>query len=59
MRIYSEVRISHKTEEEKAEFKLKATQQAYKLGLPVAEYIRLIIELDIATNLIERLKDIK
>lgn len=55
-RIYSEIRISHKSDEEKTEFKDKATQQALKLGLNVAEYIRLIIELDSATGLIEKLK---
>ena len=42
------------------EMKLKAEDQAAKLGLNLSEYIRLIIELDSATNLIERLKgDIK
>ena len=55
-RIYSEVRIAHKSEEDKAEFKDKATQQASKLGLTLADYIRLIVELDCATGLIKQLK---
>lgn len=36
--------------------KAKGEQQAAKLGLNLAEYIRLIIELDAATNIIGRLK---
>ena len=55
-RIYTEIRISHKTEEEKAILKIKASQQATKLGLTVSEYIKMIIELDAATGLIVRLK---
>jgi len=55
-RIYTEIRISHKTEEEKANLKIKANDQAAKLGLNVSEYIRMIIELDAATGLIVRLK---
>ena len=55
-RIYTEIRISHKTEEEKTNLKIKANQQATKLGLNISEYIKLIIELDAATNLIVRLK---
>ena len=38
------------------EMKQKAEQQAEKLGLNLSEYIRLIIELDTATNIIARLK---
>ena len=38
------------------EMKLKAEIQASKLGLNLSEYIRLIIELDSATGLIQRLK---
>ena len=56
LRIYSEIRISHKTEEEKKQFKEKSNKQASKLGLNLSEYIRLIIELDTATNIIARLK---
>ena len=55
-RIYTEIRISHKTEEEKTNLKIKASQQASKLGLNVSEYIKMIIELDAATGLIARLK---
>lgn len=36
--------------------KAKAEQQASKLGLNISEYVRLIINLDTATNIIERLK---
>jgi len=43
------VRMSYET-------KTKGEQQASKLGLNLAEYIRLIIELDAATNIIEKLK---
>ena len=39
--------------------KLKGEQQAAKLGLNLSEYIRLIIELDSATSLIDRLKSNK
>ena len=39
------------------EMKLKGAEQAAKLGLNLAEYIRLIIELDSATSLIQRLKE--
>ncbi|MBU3111982.1 hypothetical protein [Clostridium lacusfryxellense] len=56
-RIYSEIRVHHKTDEEKTNFKEMATKQASKLGLTVADYIRLIIELDSATGLIEQLKN--
>jgi len=38
------------------EMKLKGTEQAAKLGLNLAEYIRLIIKLDAATGLINKLK---
>jgi len=56
MRIYTEIRISHKTEEEKLIFKNQATQQASILGLTLSDYIRTIIELDSATGLIKKLK---
>jgi len=39
------------------ETKDKGNKQASKLGLNLSEYIRLIIELDSATSLIERLKE--
>ena len=39
------------------EMKLKGIKQASKLGLNLSEYIRLIIKLDSATSLIERLKE--
>lgn len=55
-RIYTEIRLSHKSDDERIEFKDKATLQASKLGLNVAEYIRMIIELDAATGLIQKLK---
>jgi len=38
------------------EMKEKGEDQAFKLGLNLSEYIRLIIELDSATALIQRLK---
>jgi len=38
------------------ETKEKGNKQASKLGLNLSEYIRLIIELDSATKLIEKLK---
>jgi len=38
------------------EMKLQGEQQASKLGLNLAEYIRLIIQLDSATGLINKLK---
>ena len=38
------------------EMKLEGENQAYKLGLNLSEYIRLIIELDSATGLIKKLK---
>lgn len=41
------------------EMKEKAENQALKLGLNLSEYIRLIIELDSATGLIEQLKNNK
>lgn len=37
------------------ETKQKGNEQASKLGLNLSEYIRLIIELDAATGLIEKL----
>jgi predicted DNA-binding protein len=43
------IRMSNETKE-------KGNMQASKLGLNLSEYIRLIIELDSATNLIEKLK---
>lgn len=55
-RIYTEIRISHKTEEEKANFKIKGSIQAAKLGVSFSEYIKMIVELDAATGLIVRLK---
>ena len=42
-----------------ADMKEKGEKQASKLGLNLAEYVRLIIELDCATSLIERLKENK
>jgi len=38
------------------ETKLRGEQQASKLGLNLSEYIRLIVELDWATGLIDKLK---
>lgn len=38
------------------ETKLKGEQQASKLGLNLSEYIRLIIELDASTGLIQVLR---
>ena len=40
-----------------AEDKEKAEQQARQLGLNVSEYIRLIINLDASTNIINKLKE--
>jgi antitoxin component of RelBE/YafQ-DinJ toxin-antitoxin module len=45
--------IRNLTEEEKQ----KAQEQAKKLGLDISGYIRLIINLDAATGLIEKLKE--
>jgi hypothetical protein len=57
-RIYTEIRIAHKTEDEKALFELSLTAQVLKLGLTTwADYIRLIKELDAATGIISALKD--
>ena len=44
------IRMSKETKE-------KGNNQASKLGLNLSEYIRLIIELDSATSLIQRLKE--
>lgn len=41
------------------ETKEKGTIQASKLGLKFSEYIRLIIELDSATGLLDKLKEVK
>jgi antitoxin component of RelBE/YafQ-DinJ toxin-antitoxin module len=38
------------------EARQKAEEQAAKLGLNISEYIRLIIALDAATDMIKRLK---
>lgn len=38
------------------ETKTKAEQQASKLGLNISGYVRLIINLDVATNIIEQLR---
>ena len=38
------------------EVEAKGNKQAEKLGLNLSEYIKLIIELDTATNIIARLK---
>jgi len=46
------IRMSEETKE-------KGNIQAFKLGLNLSEYIRLIIELDSATGLIEKLKQNK
>lgn len=48
-----ETRINIRATEEE---KLKAQQQADKLGLNISDYIKLIINLDAATNIIEKLK---
>ena len=40
-----------------SEMKLKAEQQAEKLGLNLSEYIRLIISLDVQTDIITRIKN--
>jgi hypothetical protein len=37
----------------------KLSQQAHKLGLKPTEYIRLIINLDVATGMIERMKEVR
>lgn len=54
--IYNEIRISHSTIEEKEEFNKKITAQAASLGLTKADYVRLIVELDAATGLVELVK---
>lgn len=39
-RIYTEIRITHKTEEDKAEFKRKLSAKADQLGMTISEYVR-------------------
>lgn len=41
------------------EMKIKGEDQAFKLGLNLSEYIRLMITLDGATKLIQKLKEDK
>ena len=53
---YTEIRIFHKTPEDKAITEQKLEEQCKKLGLTRIDYIRLIIELDVASGIIERLK---
>lgn len=38
------------------ELRIKGEEQAFKLGLNLSEYIRLIIALDSATAIIEKIK---
>lgn len=56
-RIYSEIRITHKDADTMQEFETKLYEQVEVLGLnSVADYIRLIVNLDSATNIIDKLK---
>lgn len=57
-RIYTEIRITHKSADEKKEFENKLTEQANKLGFKAwADYIRLIVSLDISTGIINKLRE--
>jgi len=60
-RIYTEIRISHQTQEQKETLETLLDEQSKKLfGTPNrAEYIRLIISLDTASGIIEKLKERK
>lgn len=54
-RIYTEIRIEHESVEEKAEFERKLKEQSKIVGNR-ANYIRLIVNLDAATKIINKLK---
>lgn len=54
-RIYTEIRISHNTEEEKKTFAEQLRIQAEKLNTDRTGYIKLVIALDAATGIISRL----
>ena len=41
------------------ETKDKGIDQAAKLGLNLSEYIRLVVELDVATDIVKKLRDAK
>lgn len=58
-RIYTEIRISHETLENKKEFESLLKQQAEQLGTDRTGYIKLIVKLDAATQIISKLKDTK
>jgi 5,10-methylene-tetrahydrofolate dehydrogenase/methenyl tetrahydrofolate cyclohydrolase len=59
-RIYTEIRIEHDNEAEKQYFQSKIDKQAEKLGLSGrAHYVRAIVTLDAATEIIKRLKERK
>lgn len=58
-RIYTEIRISHSSLEDKESFERKLRDQAAELmGFPIiSDYIREVVTLDAATGIINRLKE--
>lgn len=58
VRIYTEIRIAHESQEAKEAFELNLEKQSWLLlgQLNKAEYIRQIININAATGIIEKLK---
>ncbi|HEY5586728.1 MAG TPA: hypothetical protein VIK78_19840 [Ruminiclostridium sp.] len=58
-RLYTEIRVSHSSIEAKQEFEAQLKQQAETLGADRTGYIKLIVKLDTATEIIKKLKEEK
>jgi hypothetical protein len=58
-RLYTEIRVSHSSIESKQEFEQLIHQQAQQLGTDRTGYIKLIVKLDVATQIIKKLKEEK
>lgn len=57
-RLYTEIRIAVNSQEEKEALERKLDEQAAKLGLKSrADYVRHILEVDAATEILQRLKE--
>lgn len=56
-RLYTEIRVSHNSLEEKKEFESKLKTQANKVDSTIIGYIRLVVALDTATSIIQSLKN--
>jgi hypothetical protein len=57
-RIYTEIRIAHRDEDQKRVFETALTDQCFELGdIDRTEYIKLIVSLNAAAKIISKLKE--